>query len=512
MTFIPPTDAETPLVLALDLGTSSLRALLFDRRGRGITKSEEQLRYRLRTTADGGAETDARSLFDLLIQTVDGALNRARSHGLEIAAVGTTCFWHSLLGLDAQHEPVTPLYYWADTRAAGAANALRRDLDEGEVQARTGCRLHSSYWPAKLRWIGEAEPQRVARVARWVSFAEYAALRLHGEQGGGVTHSMASGTGLLDVRQLIWDYDILAASGIAPDCLSPLGPVSPGTALNDTFARRWPALADIPWFPALGDGACANVGSGAVGPDRIALTLGTSGAMRLVMPAPPGELGAVPSDLWAYRLDADQAVLGGALSNGGNVLRSMRELLSVPATGPVAERAATLLPDSHGLTLLPFVAGERSPKWHDHAASTIAGITLSTRPEHVVRAAMEAVAYRFARLYDALRPLASPTHQIVANGGAILNSPVWRQIITDALGHDLLALPPDDEASARGAALVALVEAGLLTDFAAAVDPAAGAQIEQPHPDHHRRYLAGRSRQERLETALSGLSEPSILS
>jgi gluconokinase len=233
--------------------------------------------------------------------------------------------------------------------------------------------------------------------------------------------------------------------------------------------------------------------------------MGTSGAMRLVLPAPVGATWSVPTDLWAYRLDRDQAVLGGALSNGGNILRWTRHLLGAPVAGPVMTAAAAVSPDSHGLTVLPFVAGERSPGWHDHATGVVAGLTLATRPEHLLRAVMEAVAYRFARLYEALQPLAAPAHEIVANGGAILHSPTWLQIVADALGHEMIASPPDEEASARGAALVALVASGMLPGLTAAPDPAAperGATIHQPDPARHHRYREARTRQERLEASL----------
>lgn len=498
-------DAAPPLVLALDLGTSSLRAILFDREGRGVQETEEQLRYPLRTTADGGAEVDAPPLFDLLVRCIDGALARAGDAAAEIVAVGATGFWHSLLGLDGGGEPLTPVLFWADTRAAEAARALGREVDAAALLARTGCRPHSSYWPAKLRWLRQTEPEVFGRVARWVSFAEYAALRLHGAEQMAVSVSMASGTGLLDVQRVTWDQPILDELGIDASRLSPLidvGPAVPGSTLIAPFAARWPALADIPWYPALGDGACANVGSGAIGPGRIALTLGTSGAMRLVLPAPPGAPLIFPEELWAYRLDREHAVIGGALSNGGNLLRWTRELLGAPVEGRAMAAAAAMAPDAHGLTLLPFVAGERAPGWHDRSAGVVAGLTLATRPEHLLRAALEAVGLRFSRIYDALRPLAAADHEIVANGGAIVNNLTWLGIIADALGHSLLALPPEDEATARGAALMALVAAGVLPSLAALPDPAANADRHQADADHHRRYLAACERQERLEAVL----------
>ncbi len=505
MPSVPAADAESPLVLALDLGTSSFRAVVFDQRGRALEGSEDQLEYQPETSAGGGVSADARLLVELLVRCIDGVLGRIGERATDLCGVGTSCFWHSLLGLDRNGEPVTPVLMWADTRAATAAAELRVEVDEAEVHRRTGCRIHASYWPAKLRWLATARPDDVGRVARWTSFAEYAAIHLHGETT--VSPSMASGTGLLNVEHLTWDAPLLDRLRLTSDRLSTIETTDTGARLRADYARRWPPLAELPWFNALGDGACANAGSGAVGAGRIALTMGTSGALRLVLPHSQQTPLELPPELWMYRLDADHAVLGGALSNGGNLLRWTRELLGVEVDGDDMRAAASVAPDAHGLTVLPFVAGERSPGWHDHASGLVAGLNLSTRPEHLLRATMEAVAYRFARIYSVLAPLATADHEIVANGGAVLGSASWQQIIADVLEHDLLVLPPDDEASARGAALTTLVALGAAPNLAALPDPGAGATGIQADPEPRAAYRAARERQQRLEDLLYPTSQ-----
>ncbi len=495
-------DARAPLVIALDAGTSSVRALACDGDGRDIRESEEQIRYALETTADGGATFGAAPLFDLTVRAIDGVVARLGSRAEDVAAVGTTSFWHSQMGIDAVSEPTTPILYWADTRSADQASQLRQKLDATAVWQRTGCRLHSSYWPAKLCWLRHAEPGAVARTRRWLSFAEYTLGRLCATNADAVTICMASGTGLLDVHSLGWDAEMLAASSITPAILSPLVDLGPPGRLRSEFARRWPSLAGADWFPSLGDGACANVGSGAIGPASIALTVGTSAAMRVILPRPPGDPWEIPPGLWAYRLDRERAVLGGALSNGGNLLRW---IWNTTGTGPdeaATWEAATLAPDSTGLTILPFLSGERSPGWHDDATAVAAGLTLATRPKHLIRAGMEAVAYRLAAVYETLGPLCAGNHRIIVSGGAVLSMPSWLQIIADTLGQPLTALASDDETTARGAALMAATEAGILPNLEAADDFTANATVYQPDMTAHERYRAGRDRQERLESAL----------
>lgn len=502
MSSLAPADAAMPLVLAIDVGTSSVRVLAFDGTGRALAESEEQRPYAVRTSGDGAAEMDAPALRDLLVETLDAGLQRLGPLAEKITGIGFTSFWHGILGLAADGSPVTPVYYWGDTRAASDAAALRQEADELATLERTGCRFHSSYWPAKIRWLTRTRPSLTARVARWTGFAEYVLSQWCEAANPGMSYSMASGTGLLNVHDLVWDQPVLALLGLDADRLPSLVDVQDAARLNPEWAARWPELATKPWFPALGDGACANVGSGAVGPDRIALTVGTSGAVRLIIPAPPGSPWPVSPHLWAYRLDRERAVLGGAVSNGGNVVAWLTALLGTTPNGPEMDKAATLAPDSHGLTILPFVAGERSPAWHDRATAVVAGLTLATHPEHLLRAALEAVAFRLAAIYRDLEPLANPDHQVVANGGAILQSPVWLQILADALGHPIIAMPPEAEASARGVALMVLVATEVCATLEMIPDPAAGGTVYQPNPDHHQRYRQAMARQERLEARL----------
>jgi gluconokinase len=274
---------------------------------------------------------------------------------------------------------------------------------------------------------------------------------------------------------------------------------TPARGLRTEYAKRWPPLATIPWFPALGDGACANVGGGATSPVRLALTLGTSGAMRMVTTATDLP---IPDRLWMYRLDREHGVLGGALSNGGNLTAWLRDLLGHDHTSAVWRQAGEMPPDTHGLTLLPFLAGERAPSWTGHAHGVIAGLTLATGATDLLRAAMETVTYRFALIYEQLAPFAQQPHQIVAGGAAILNSPDWLHIVADVLNHEILAPDPDEEASARGAAVATLIAVGEIASFEAAPDPIDGAEIYRPDPARHQIYRAALDRHVRLESLL----------
>ncbi|MDP9372396.1 MAG: gluconokinase [Chloroflexota bacterium] len=488
-----------PYVLALDVGTSSTRTMLFDRHGAAVEGLEVQTPYRLRVTPEGGVEGDAEELAAVAEGAIDELLRRAGPLAAEIGGVGISCFWHSLLAADERGRALTPVLSWADTRSAAAADRLRAELDEGAVHDRIGCVFHTSYWPAKLRWLAEARPDlwEGGRAPRWLGYGEYLAARFTGRAPCSI--AMASGTGLLDQHAADWDAPLLEHLGIGRSQLPPLVDRNEALpALTPEYAARWPALAGAPWFPAVGDGACNNVGSGCVTPDRMALSIGTSGVMRVVVPAPDVE---IPRRLWCYRLDRRRFVLGGALSNGGVVADWLGRTFQLP--DDAAARVAGLAPDAHGLTVLPFLAGERTPDWQPRARAAILGLGLDTEPIEILRAGLEAVAYRFALVHDLLRPLANEPYEIVASGGGVEHWPVWPQIIADALGHPLVA-SEEHEASARGAAILALEATGVLPDLAA---PVPLGRTYEPDPKAHATYREARARLERLHA----LVEPDLL-
>lgn len=489
---IPLREARAPLVLALDIGTSGLRAFLFDARGRPIARCVAHADRPVRTSADGEVTVDAEERVRAACRAIDAVLESAGRRAGEIAAVGTSTFWHSLLGVDAHGRPTTRVLTWADTRARDAAAALRREVDPLATHARTGCVLHASYLPAKLRWIREHDADAYARTKWWMSLGEYLYLRILGARQAG--HGMASATGLYDQRARRWDRPLLSHLVVGEETLSPIDD-TPLTGMLPAFKRRWPALARATWVPAIGDGACNNVGAGAVGRDTAALFLGTSGAMRVVYATddPPIVQGG-----WTYRLDASRVVAGGALSNGGNVLGW------VARTFPDVDvpRALRRPPVEGPLIALPLLAGDRSPTWNDAARAAVAGIGLGTTAEDVARAMVEGVAYRIARMWDVTSRAVPSIDRVIATGGTLLALPWLIQLFADAIDRPLL-MSLAGEGSARGAAIAALERIRAVPDIAAVRSPTG--RTFRPRPDVTARLRAGVERQRELEEALAPL-------
>ena len=203
----------------------------------------------------------------------------------------------------------------------------------------------------------------------------------------------------------------------------------------------------------------------------------------------------IPSGLWCYRVDGRRSLPGGALSEGGSVFSWMKDVLQLGDLAGLENRLATMEPDGHGLTVLPFLAGERSPGWAGHARGTVHGISQATTPLDILRAGLESVSYRIALVFELLRELLPGEPQIVASGGALLRSPTWLQIMTDVLNRPI-AVSEVQEASGRGATLLALEALGVLPDLGKAPDFVG--PIHYPDKGRRERYREAMERQKKL--------------
>src|SRR6266566_8089243 len=387
--------AHQAFILSLDVGTSSVRALLFDLTGTAVQPTQVQHSYKLTTSKEGEVSVDADMLVEVVAKTIDETLSAAGPLAAQISAVATATFWHSIVGVDASNRPLMPLLTWEDTRPRRASAELRSHLNEKALHEQTGAPLHASFWPARLRWLATDQPDIFKRAAQWLSFGEYLHRRVLGRSVCSL--SMASGTGMLVTRTHSWDLHLQEVLGIRDEQLPTLGDLHDSiTGLKPEFASRWPALQDIPWFPAIGDGAAANVGSGCATEENWAITIGTSSAIRVIVPSD-----VVPSKgLWLYLLDQKRGVLGGALSEGGNIFAWLASTLKLPPLVEAESLVAAMPPDGHGLTILPFLSGERSPGWHSEASMAITGINSHTSPITLLRATLESLAYQLAEVYD----------------------------------------------------------------------------------------------------------------
>ena len=442
-------EVSLPLVIAVDIGTTHCRAQVFDRLlqplpGFYVTQPQPVV------VQSDRAEIDPEAALLVLVDVLEQLLARFNPalspERLPIVAVGVSALWHSLVGVDRDGYPVTPCLLWPDRRSSPQAERLRRQLDPDEYHRRTGAFFHPSFSAPQILWWRENAPDRFRQVARWLTLAEYFYLRLFGRTA--TSFSLASGTGLLDQETLGWYEPFLARIGVYPEQLSPIGEVdSVMSGLRSPFAEHLSRLAGTPFLLPAGDGACDNLGAHALNPRRWALMVGTSAALRAIVPAralstppaPPApgtaprsgpELGAGPGghgpragsnaepsagpsrpylpNLFFYRLLRDQLVVGGALSTGGNLIEWLRRTLLLPGDPELLQEElaslASTAPAAHGLHVVPDWGGRRSPDWPTHSpGGIISGLTLSTRPIEILQACLEGVGYRLAVVYEQLQ-------------------------------------------------------------------------------------------------------------
>jgi gluconokinase len=461
--------------LAIDLGSSSVRAVVFETAGPGrLAAVDGATARRLRQVSSwqpGQATFDADSYLADLVACIDELSDKGYLEGVNEVAMD--CQMHSIVPLGATGRALGEVVTWADTRArrpAGAA-ALGPDARES-LRQRTGCAFAPMYWTWRVPWLAGASRRGKlsdggGSPVLFVGISEYVGLVLLDDPTMSV--SMASGTGLLATADHRWDEAALDLAGISEAALPPLSSRGWEGRLAGDWKRRWPALAGARWHQALIDGAAANLGMGCDTPSRAALTVGTSAAVRSVRPA--GGQSVLPAGLWRYCVDHERVVLGAAFSSGGQLYAwalALWEgsLQAAPGGGAAApggeaqELAYSLaMPvgaGSDGVLVLPWHAGTRPPSAPvPSGEGTVVGLRLTHNGAHIASAAAEAVCFQLTGGLADLEAEGGQQLDIVANGGAIERSPWWQHRLATTLGRPLLCSTVP-ETTARGAAANAL--------------------------------------------------------
>ena len=487
----PMTTPETPLVLAVDIGTSSVKAGLYDPKARSVEGTHVSVSHEQDIGSGGKVEEPINRIAEATERAIDAVLVHAERQNLEIAAVAMDSMASTVLAVDADGKPLTPVFTYADTRSAEDVDRLRDELDEAKVHQRTGTMQHTSYVPGRVRWLQRTKPEVARKVARWLDASSFLYAKWFGTQDVACSYSIASWSGLLNRHELTWDHALLEHIGMKPENLPRLVPFSKAqSGLCPEFALRWPQLADVPFFPAVGDGAAVNVGTGCASPERVALSVGTTSAMRVLLDEESPE---VPEGLWAYRLGEDSTLMGGAFSEGGLLIEWAKDVLRLPPLDQLDSELKTQPSDGHGLTVLPFLAGERATGWSTKATGVFEGLRTSTTALDMVQAMMESVSLRFRMVSELLLPRRPSELVFVASGGAVRSSSWWLQTMANALNATVV-LNEEEQGTSRGAAMLALYALGEI-DSLHSLEPDISASYEpQEHAVDRLRTAAERQR------------------
>ncbi|MBV8151680.1 MAG: gluconokinase [Candidatus Eremiobacteraeota bacterium] len=452
--------------------------------GRGLAQRAQ--RYALATPQAGYAEQDAAEIYDAATACLRGVVDELKTLGRRPVAVGFSAAMHGLLALDARGEPISPLITWMDRRSAAIADGWRRDGTAAGLYERTGAPVHPMLPLCKLRWLADNDPALFKRAARFAGMKELIVYRWAGEWL--VDAGIASATGMFDAQRKAWDDAALEAATVGPERLSSAVPCATQRPILPEVARELGIEGETQLVLGSSDGALANLGSGAVSPELAALTLGTSGAVRVVLPEPSFDLQA---RTFAYAFDDERWLVGGPTSSAGAVLDWVFALLfpDVPAERRFEEglRAAQRSPiGARGLTMLPYLSGERAPYWRGDLRGALFGLEFIHDRDDIARAALEAIVFAIFAVHRVLRGLGIEPQALVLSGG-VTHSPLIAQTIADVFGIET-RISDREEASAFGAAMFAALAIGMLESLDDAVAAVRYPAVYRPEKAGAREY------------------------
>ena len=490
------------LLLGLDLGTTSARAVLTDRDGRILTTHAAE--YPMDTPRPGWAEQDPDAWERAAIEAL-GACVRAAPHPSAIRGIGLTGQMHGATLLDARDRSIRPAILWCDQRTAAQRQAIEGEIGLGEVIARTANPPLEGFTAPKLLWVREHEPDAYARIRRVLLPKDFIRLRLTGEAAADVAD--ASGTALFDVAKRDWSEAMSRDLSVPLEWL-PRVVESPETAgvLTAAAAETLGLPAGLPVAGGAGDQAAGGVAAGIVAAGDALVTIGSSGVVFVASDQPRIDpAGRVHT--FCHALPNAWHVMG-VTQGAGISLRWVRDTLSARDSGgdpydALTSEAAASPAGSRGLIWLPYLQGERTPHLDPNARGVLFGLTTAHGRGDVVRAVLEGVAFSLRDGLEIIQELGLPARRVkIAGGGA--RSSLWRQIVADVLGLPI-SLEPEDRGPAFGAALLAGVAVGVYDSVEEACElTASPTQEVEPCADTHAVYEATYRLYQKLYSALAG--------
>lgn len=483
------TDAN--LILGVDIGTTSTKALLLTPQGSVV--AQHAIGYPLLSPEPAIQEQEPEEI----LAAVEGCIRAVAAQSpVPPAQWLGLCFsaaMHSLIAVDEQGNPLTRSVTWADRRGTAWADKVRQQPLGKAIYHRTGVPVHPMSPLIKLLWLRDEEPEIFARTAKFISIKEYVTHRWFGEYV--VDYSIANATGLFNMKALDWDGEALELAGISSAQLSQLVPTTHILqGMKTDYAESMGIPADLPVVVGASDGVLANLGVGAIAPGTVALTIGTSGALRAVIDRPATD----PLErLFCYALTENHWCIGGPVNNGGIILRWVRDTFADAEVGEaqrlgrdpydlMTDLAATISPGAEGLIFHPYLAGERSPLWDANARGSFFGLTLNHTKAHLIRAVMEGVMLNLYVVMQSLQDAVGPVKSIRASGGFV-RSHLWRQMLADIFNAEV-AIPNSYESSCLGAAFLGLYALGHTSSLEKAADGFEETYRHQPIPENVAQY------------------------
>ncbi|MYL70594.1 gluconokinase [Halobacillus litoralis] len=457
----------TNFMLGIDIGTTSTKAVLFSEKGEVIQKESQG--YPLHTPDISTAEQDPDEIFQAVVTVMTAIMDDHKDKNISFVSFSSAM--HSLIAVDKDGHPLTSCITWADNRSEAWTQKIKDEWNGHEIYRRTGTPIHPMSPLSKVTWMVQEHPEIDSITSKYIGIKEYIFYKFFNDYV--LDHSLASATGMMNLEKLDWDEEALQVAGISRDKLSRLVPTTEAfTSCNRSLAAKIGIDPETPFIIGASDGVLSNLGVNAIGKGEVAVTIGTSGAIRTIINQPKTD---EKGRIFCYALTEDHWVIGGPVNNGGMILRWIRDefaaaeietakRLGIDPYEVLTKIADGVRPGAEGLIFHPYLAGERAPLWNPDVRGSFFGLTMSHKKEHMIRAALEGIIYNLYTVYLALvECMDTPVTRIQATGG-FARSDVWRQMMADIFESEV-AVPESYESSCLGACILGLYATGKVESF-----------------------------------------------
>ncbi|PLT29572.1 gluconokinase [Peribacillus deserti] len=480
----------TSYMLGVDIGTTSTKAVLFSEKGEVI--QQENIGYPLYTPDISTAEQDPEEIFQAVLHAISNIM-RQHSHK-KLSFISFSSAMHSVIAMDEFDQPLTPCITWADNRSEAWAHKIKDELNGHEIYTRTGTPIHPMSPLSKIAWITHELPEIAANAKKYIGIKEYIFKKFFDQYV--VDYSLASSMGMMNLKNLDWDEEALQIAGVTREHLSELVPTTRlFTGCQADLAKQIGIDPQTPFVIGASDGVLSNLGVNAFRKGEIAVTIGTSGAIRTVIDKPQTD---EKGRIFCYALTEDHWVIGGPVNNGGMVLRWIRDefasseietakRLGIDPYEVLTKIAERVRPGADGLLFHPYLAGERAPLWNPDVRGSFFGLTMSHKKEHMIRAALEGVIYNLYTVFLALLECMEGSVTRIQATGGFARSDVWRQMMSDIFESEVV-VPESYESSCLGACILGLYATGKIESFEVASEMIGSTYKHTPNQEAVKEY------------------------
>ena len=446
--------------IGIDIGTTATKAICFDANGNVLHQISKE--YPMYHPKENWSTQKPNEILDSVLVCIKEITKTTEPEFISFSAA-----MQSILIINEDGFPITDALLWADNRATSIATAIKKSEFGTIFYQKTGIPIHPFSPLTKLAWFKENEPNLFSNAFKFISLKEYIWHQLTGEY---VTDSsMASGTGLMNIHTLQWDKTILTYLNIKKSQLPEIvPPTHKSKGINDDFL----------YILGGGDGPLSNLGTGSMEKNRIALSIGTSGAVRIPITQP-----FIDADMrtQCYHLMENQYLKLGAVNNGAIILQWLKESLlkTNESYETLLEQAKEVPAGSDGLLFVPYLLGERAPIWDAETQGTLLGIKITHHKAHFIRATLEGILFSLFSVVEILLPdskIRKETTVMVSGGFG--KSELWLQMVADIFQMKV-AIPETIEGAAWGAVLIGFKSIGNLNTFENKTEAAF-----YPNPNH----------------------------